>query len=192
MRQKCWMIGIKLPKSGKKNCFFTLTEKCRKPIVASVNGWALGGGCELAMMCDIIIAGDNATFGQPEIKIGTIPGCGGTQRLTRVIGKSRAMEMILTGDQMKAPEALQRGLVSRIVPAEKSLDEALEVAKKIAALPRITAISCKDAVNSAYETTLRQGINYEQRLFWATFATQDRKIGMEAFANKKNPEWKNK
>ena len=160
--------------------------------MASVNGWALGGGCELAMMCDIIIAGENATFGQPEIKIGTMPGCGGTQRLTRAIGKSRAMEMILTGDPMKAPEALQRGLVSRVVPAEKSLDEALELAKKIASMPRVIAISCKDAVNSAYELSLKQGVTYEQRLFWTTFATQDRKIGMEAFANKKTPEWTNK
>jgi enoyl-CoA hydratase/carnithine racemase len=143
------------------------------------------------MMCDIIIAGENAAFGQPEIKIGTIPGCGGTQRLTRVIGKSRAMEMILTGEPIKAQEALQRGLVSRVVPADKSLDEAIELAKKIASMPRLISISCKDAVNAAYETTLKQGVSYEQRLFWATFATEDRKIGMESFANKKTPEWKN-
>ena len=144
------------------------------------------------MMCDIIIAGENATFGQPEIKIGTIPGCGGTQRLTKAIGKSRAMEMILTGEPMKAGEALQRGLVSRVVQPETCLEEAVTLAKKIASMPRLMTISCKDAVNSAYETTLKSGVVYEQRLFWATFATEDRKIGMESFANKKTPEWKNK
>lgn len=158
--------------------------KVKKPVIGAVNGFALGGGCELAMMCDILIAGNNALFGQPEINLGTIPGAGGTQRLTRIIGKSRAMEMVLTGESMKAEEALLRGLVSRVVDKEKSVEEALNVASKIASKGIITSMACKDSVNKAYETSLSQGLEYEKRLFWSTFATEDRKLGMTNFVNK--------
>lgn len=149
-----------------------------------VNGFALGGGCEIALMCDILVAGSNALFGQPEITIGTIPGMGGSQRLARVIGKSRTMEMCLTGVPMKADEALQRGLVSKVAEKEKSLEEAIEIAKKIADKSSIISQSVKDVVNAAYETTLKQGLAYEKRVFWATFATEDRKLGMSNFVNK--------
>jgi enoyl-CoA hydratase len=135
-------------------------------------------------MCDILIAGSNALFGQPEITIGTIPGMGGSQRLARIIGKSRTMEMVLTGEPMKADEALQRGLVSKVVDKEKSLEEAIVMAKKIASKSIIISMACKDVVNEAYETTLSQGINYEKRVFWSTFATEDRKLGMGNFVNK--------
>eukprot|EP00340_Litonotus_pictus_P007055 CAMPEP_0170520406 /NCGR_PEP_ID=MMETSP0209-20121228/5705_1 /TAXON_ID=665100 ORGANISM="Litonotus pictus, Strain P1" /NCGR_SAMPLE_ID=MMETSP0209 /ASSEMBLY_ACC=CAM_ASM_000301 /LENGTH=226 /DNA_ID=CAMNT_0010806687 /DNA_START=162 /DNA_END=839 /DNA_ORIENTATION=- len=156
----------------------------KKPLVGCVNGWALGGGCELAMMCDILIAGDNAKFGQPEINLGVIAGLGGTQRLTRAIGKSRAMEMNLTGEPMKADEACQRGLVSRVVEKEKSLEEAINLAKKIASKSSIASIAAKDAVNAAYENHLHQGLEYERRIFWSTFATEDKTLGMTNFINK--------
>lgn len=158
--------------------------KLKKPLIGCVNGFALGGGCEIALMCDILIAGNNALFGQPEITIGTVPGMGGSQRLARIIGKSRTMEMVLTGEPMKAEEALQRGLVSKVVDKEKSLDEAINLAKKIAAKSTIIAMACKDIVNVAYETTLQQGLDYEKRVFWSTFATEDRKLGMTNFVNK--------
>ena len=158
--------------------------KVKKPVIGCVNGFALGGGCEIAMMCDILIAGSNALFGQPEITIGTIPGMGGSQRLTRAIGKSRAMEMILTGEQMKADEALQRGLVSRVFDKEKSLEETINLAKKIASKSIIISMACKDVVNAAYEMNLQQGLDYEKRVFWSTFATDDRKLGMSNFVNK--------
>lgn len=158
--------------------------KIKKPLIGCVNGYALGGGCEIALMCDILIAGDNALFGQPEISIGTIPGMGGSQRLARIIGKSRTMEMVLTGDPMKADEAMQRGIVSKVFDKEKSLDEALNIAKKIASKSIIIAMACKDVVNAAYETTLQQGLDYEKRVFWSTFATEDRKLGMNNFVNK--------
>ena len=163
--------------------------KVRTPTIAAVNGYALGGGCELAMMCDIILAGDTAMFGQPEIKLGTIPGMGGSQRFTRAIGKSRAMELILTGDFMTAKEACDRGLVSRIVEADKLLDDALETAKKIAGMSKPVTMMAKEAVNAAFETTLETGLRYERRIFHATFATKDQKEGMNAFANKRKPEW---
>lgn len=159
-------------------------SKIKKPTIGVVNGYALGGGCEIALMCDILIAGSNALFGQPEITIGTIPGMGGSQRLARIIGKSRTMEMVLTGEPMKADEALQRGLVSKVVDKEKSLEEAIVMAKKIASKSIIISMACKDVVNEAYETTLSQGINYEKRVFWSTFATEDRKLGMGNFVNK--------
>ncbi len=165
---------------------------CRKPIIAAVAGYALGGGCEVAMMCDFIIAADSAKFGQPEITIGTIPGSGGTQRLTRFVGKSKAMEMCLTGRLMSAEEAERSGLVSRIVPADELLDDALKTATKIAELSRPTVLMAKEAVNKAYETTLAEGVKFERRMFHATFATEDQKEGMAAFAEKRTPQWKNR
>ncbi|OAN55184.1 enoyl-CoA hydratase [Paramagnetospirillum marisnigri] len=166
--------------------------KCRKPIVAAVAGFALGGGCEVAMMCDFILAGDNAKFGQPEITIGTIPGAGGTQRLTRAIGKSKAMEMCLTGRMMDAAEAERAGLVSRVIPAAELVDEAVKVAGKIAALSRPIVMLCKESVNAAFETTLTQGITFERRLFHSTFSTEDQKEGMAAFVEKRKPAFKNR
>ena len=163
---------------------------CRKPIVAAVAGYALGGGCEVAMMCDTMIAAENAKFGQPEITIGTIPGAGGTQRLTRAVGKAKAMDMILTGRMMDAAEAERSGLVSRIVPVEKLLEEALAVAEKIASLSRPVVMLAKDAVNRAFETTLTEGVRYERRLFHSTFAIEDRKEGMAAFVEKRPPQFK--
>jgi enoyl-CoA hydratase len=165
---------------------------CRKPIVAAVAGFALGGGCELAMMCDFIIAADTAKFGQPEITIGTIPGAGGSQRLTRFVGKSKAMEMCLTGRMMDAAEAERAGLVSRVVPAADLLAEAAKTAEKIAGLSQPIVMMAKEAVNRAYETTLAEGIKFERRVFHATFATEDQKEGMAAFVEKRPPVWKNR
>lgn len=165
---------------------------CRKPIVAAVAGYALGGGCEMAMMCDFILAADTAKFGQPEITIGTIPGAGGTQRLTRFVGKSKAMEMCLTGRMMDAAEAERAGLVSRVVPAAELMDEATKTAAKIAGLSRPIVMMAKEAVNRAYETTLSEGVKFERRVFHATFATDDQKEGMAAFAEKRPPQWKNR
>ena len=165
---------------------------CRKPVVAAVAGYALGGGCEIAMMCDTIIAADTAKFGQPEITIGTIPGSGGTQRLTRFVGKAKAMDMCLTGRMMDAAEAERSGLVSRIVPAAQLMEEALKMAEKIAALSRPIVMMAKEAVNRAYETTLAEGIRFERRLFHSTFATEDQKEGMAAFVDKRKPAFKNR
>ncbi len=165
---------------------------CRKPIVAAVAGYALGGGCEVAMMCDFILAADTAQFGQPELTIGTIPGAGGTQRLTRAVGKAKAMEMVLTGRMMDAAEAERAGLVSRVVPAAGLVAEAVAVAGRIATLSRPLVMMAKEAVNAAFETTLSQGIRFERRLFQATFATQDQREGMAAFAAKRPPEFKNR
>jgi enoyl-CoA hydratase len=159
------------------------------PLIAMVNGFALGGGCEIAMMCDIMIASSAAKFGQPEIKIGTIPGAGGTQRLTRAIGKSKAMEMCLTGNMMSAEEAERAGLVSRVFPPETLLENTLKIANAIAANSLPIVKLCKEAVNSAFETTLNTGIQVERRLFHSTFALQDKNIGMNAFVDKKKPEW---
>ncbi len=166
--------------------------RCRKPVIAAVAGFALGGGCELAMMCDFILAGDNAKFGQPEITLGIIPGAGGTQRLTRLVGKSKAMEMCLTGRMMGAEEAERAGLVSRIVPAEELLDEAIATATKIAAMSRPSTMMAKEAINTAFETTLREGVRFERRLFHSTFATEDQKEGMAAFAEKRKPDFKHR
>ncbi|HYG85317.1 MAG TPA: enoyl-CoA hydratase [Azospirillum sp.] len=166
--------------------------KCRKPTIAAVAGFALGGGCEMAMMCDFILAADTAKFGQPEITIGTIPGAGGTQRLTRFVGKSKAMEMCLTGRLMDAAEAERSGLVSRVVPAAELVEEAVKVATKIAGLSRPIVMMAKDAVNAAYETTLSEGVKLERRVFHSTFATEDQKEGMAAFVEKRKPEWKNR
>ncbi len=164
---------------------------CRKPVIAAVAGYALGGGCELAMMCDFIIAAENARFGQPEITIGTIPGAGGTQRLTRFVGKSKAMEMVLTGRMMDAEEAERAGLVSRVVPVEELLDEAVKVADTICDLSRPIVMLAKESVNRAYETTLNEGVRFERRLFHSTFATHDQKEGMVAFVEKRQPDFRN-
>lgn len=165
---------------------------CRKPVIAAVAGYALGGGCELAMMCDFIIAADTAKFGQPEITIGTIPGAGGTQRLTRFVGKSKAMEMILTGRMIDAEEAERAGLVSRVVPADDLMDDAIKTAGTICDLSRPVVMLAKEAVNRAYETTLEEGIRFERRVFHSTFATEDQKEGMAAFAEKRQPKFKHR
>ncbi len=164
--------------------------KTRKPVIAAVAGYALGGGCELSMMCDIVIAADNAQFGQPEIKLGIIPGAGGTQRLTRAIGKAKAMDLCLTGRMMDAEEAERAGLVSRIVPASDLLDEAMKVAKSVASMSRPSTLICKESVNRAFETTLSEGITFERRMFHALFATDDQSEGMAAFAEKRKADWK--
>ena len=164
----------------------------RKPTIAAVAGYALGGGCELAMMCDFIIAADTAKFGQPEITLGTIPGAGGSQRLTRFVGKSKAMEMVLTGRMMDAAEAERSGLVSRVVPAEKLIADALATATKIASLSLPITMMAKEAVNMAYEVPLAEGIHFERRLFHSTFATEDQKEGMAAFTEKRPPVFKDK
>jgi enoyl-CoA hydratase len=165
---------------------------CRKPIIAAVAGFALGGGCEVAMMCDTIIAAESARFGQPEINLGIIPGAGGTQRLTRLVGKAKAMDMILTGRMMDAAEAERSGLVSRVVPNEKLVEEAVKLAAQIASLSRPAVLAAKEAVNRAYETTLAEGVRHERRLFHALFATSDQKEGMAAFAEKRKPKFENR
>ena len=157
----------------------------RKPVIAAVSGFALGGGCELAMMCDFIIAADNAKFGQPEIKLGVIPGAGGTQRLPRAVGKSKAMDMALTGRMMDATEAERSGLVSRVVPFDKLMDEALGAALIIADFSQIAVMAAKESVNRAFEGTLADGVMFERRLFHALFATNDQKEGMDAFTAKR-------
>jgi enoyl-CoA hydratase len=161
--------------------------RARKPIVAAVAGFALGGGCELAMMCDFILAADTAKFGQPEIKLGVIPGSGGTQRLVRSIGKSKAMEMVLTGRMMGAEEAERCGLVARVVPADRLLDEALKTAATIASMSLPAVLMAKEAVERAYETPLSEGVRFERRLFYSLFATKDQKEGMTAFIEKRPP-----
>jgi enoyl-CoA hydratase len=166
--------------------------KARKPVIAAVSGYALGGGCELAMMCDFIIASETAKFGQPEITLGVIPGMGGSQRLTRAVGKAKAMDLVLTGRTMDAAEAERAGLVSRIVPADKLLDEALAAAAKIASLSRPSVLMAKEAVNRALETTLEEGLRFERRIFHSLFATDDQKEGMAAFVEKRKPVFKNR
>ncbi|WP_425097684.1 enoyl-CoA hydratase [Tropicibacter sp. S64] len=166
--------------------------RTRKPVIAAVAGYALGGGCELAMMCDFIIAGDNAKFGQPEINLGVIPGIGGTQRLTRFVGKSKAMEMNLTGRFMDAEEAERSGLVSRVVPAKQLMEEARAAADKIAEKSMLTTIAVKEAVNRAYETTLSEGLLFERRLFHSLFSTEDQKEGMAAFTEKRASQFRDR
>ena len=166
-----------------------IIRSIRKPVIAAVSGFALGGGCELAMMCDFIIAADNARFGQPEIKLGVIPGAGGTQRLPRAVGKSKAMDMALTGRMMDATEAERAGLVSRIVPYEKLADEALGAALQIADFSQIAVMAAKESVNRAFESGLSDGVMFERRLFHALFATADQKEGMDAFITKRKAEF---
>lgn len=174
-----------------KEDFFTAParriERFRKPIIAAVSGYALGGGCELAMMCDFIIAADTAKFGQPEINLGVAPGIGGTQRLTRFVGKSKAMDMILTGRMMDAAEAERAGLVSRVVPAAGLIEEAMTAARKIAGQSTLAVMMNKELVNAAYDTTLTQGVQLERRLFHSLFAFDDQKEGMAAFVDKRKP-----
>jgi enoyl-CoA hydratase len=166
--------------------------RVRKPVIAAVAGYALGGGCEVAMMCDIVIAADSAKFGQPEINLGTFPGSGGTQRLPRAVGKAKAMDLILTARMMDAEEAERCGLVSRVVPAAKLLEEAMAVAEKIASYSLPVAMLAKEAVNRAYETTLAEGVRFERRMFHATFALDDQKEGMAAFVEKRKPKFRHR
>jgi len=166
--------------------------KTRKPIVAAVAGFALGGGCELAMQCDVVIAADNAKFGQPEIKLGVIPGIGGTQRLTHAVGKAKAMDLILTGRMMDAAEAEKSGLVARVVPAASLMEEAMKVADTIANMSLPSVLAGKEAVNRAFESGLSEGTAFERRIFHSLFATEDQKEGMKAFVEKRSPKWKNK
>jgi enoyl-CoA hydratase/carnithine racemase len=166
--------------------------RVRKPVIAAVSGYALGGGCELAMMCDFILCAENAKFGQPEINLGVMPGAGGSQRLTRFVGKSKSMEMNLTGRFMDAAEAERSGLVSRVIPTEKLVEEAVATAAKIAEKSLVAVLATKEAVNRAYETTLSEGVRFERRLFHALFATDDQKEGMEAFIDKRAPQFKDR
>lgn len=164
----------------------------RKPTIAAVSGYALGGGCELAMLCDILLASDTAVFGQPEIKLGVIPGIGGSQRLTRAVGKAKAMDLCLTGRNMDAEEAERAGLVSRILPADELLAKALETAETVASMSAPVAMMAKESVNRSFETTLTEGVRFERRLFHATFATHDQKEGMAAFVEKRKPDFKHR
>ncbi len=167
-------------------------SEVRKPVIAAVAGYALGGGCEMAMMCDFILAAETAKFGQPEIKLGVMPGAGGTQRLTKFVGKSKSMEMCLTGRMMDAEEAERSGLVSRIVPAADLIDEAVKTAQTISDMSLPIAMMTKETVNRAYETTLSEGVKFERRLFHSMFATEDQSEGMAAFAEKRKPKFKNR
>ena len=199
---KAFADGADIKEMADKSCIDAYLENfiarwervttVRKPVIAAVAGYALGGGCELALMCDFIIAGDNAKFGQPEITIGTIPGAGGTQRLTRLVGKSKAMEMVLTGRTMDAEEAERSGLVSRIVPVGDLVEEAVKVAERIASMSRPSVLMAKESVARSYETTLAEGVRFERRLFHATFSTVDQKEGMAAFIEKRQPDFTNR
>ncbi len=188
------MSGLSYPQTYLDD-FITAWDRVgsrRKPIVAAVAGFALGGGCELAMMCDIILAADNARFGQPEIKLGVMPGAGGTQRLTRIVGKAKAMELCLTGRMMDAQEAERSGLVSRVIPAADLMAEAMKTAETIAGMSLPIAMMTKESVNRAYETTLAEGIRFERRVFHAMFATADQKEGMQAFVEKRPASFQNR
>ncbi len=201
--EKAFAAGADIKEMASKNYMDVFKEefitanweeatRTRKPVIAAVNGYALGGGCELALMCDFIIAGDNAKFGQPEISIGAMPGAGGTQRLARFIGKSKAMEMCLTGRMMDVEEAERCGLVSRIVPKGELREEAIRVAKQIAGFSRPIVMLTKESVNRAYETTLSEGVRFERRVFHSVFGTEDQKEGMAAFIEKRKPAFKHR
>jgi len=187
MQSKTYMSAYKEDFIGSWEC----VARARKPVIAAVAGYALGGGCEMAMSCDFIIAADTAKFGQPEINLGVMPGAGGTQRLARFVGKAKAMDMCLTGRMMDADEANKCGLVSRVVPADKLLEEALKVADLIAGKSTVIAMMTKESVNRAFETTLAEGIRFERRVFHAMFSTEDQKEGMTAFVEKRKPNFKN-
>ncbi len=163
-----------------------------KPIIGAVSGWALGGGCELAMMCDMLVASETAKFGQPEVKLGIMPGAGGTQRLTHAVGKALAMEITLADRILTAQEALQYGLVNRVYPLESYLEEALRLAEKVSSMPQVAARLIKDAVNKAYELSLNEGLNYEKRNFYLLFSTEDKEEGLNAFIEKRAPQWKHR
>uniref|UniRef100_A0A8C4QH56 Enoyl-CoA hydratase, mitochondrial n=1 Tax=Eptatretus burgeri TaxID=7764 RepID=A0A8C4QH56_EPTBU len=182
--QKCY--------SGSFLSSWNRLAEVKKPVIAAVNGYALGGGCEIAMMCDIIYAGQKAQFGQPEISLGTIPGAGGTQRLTRAVGKSRAMEMVLTGERITADEAKQAGLVSKVFAPEVLVEEAIKLGEKISRNSQLISAMAKEAVDAAFELSLTEGIRLEKRLFHTTFATEDRKEGMTAFGERRKPNFTNK
>ncbi|TDV72709.1 enoyl-CoA hydratase [Pseudomonas sp. LP_7_YM] len=188
------MVGLTYPQIYLDDLFSDSDRVAnrRKPIIAAVAGFALGGGCELALMCDFILAADNAKFGQPEIKLGVLPGMGGTQRLTRAVGKAKAMEMCLTGRMIDAVEAERSGLVARIVPQEQLLDEALKVAQAIATKSLAAAMAVKESVNRAFEVSLSEGIRFERRVFHAAFASEDQKEGMTAFIEKREPDFKHR
>ncbi len=188
MQEKSYMDMFLVDKQSEWDGF----AGTRKPMIAAVNGFALGGGCELAMMCDMIFASDKAKFGQPEIKLGVIPGWGGSQRLARAVGKAKAMDLILTGRMMDAEEAERSGLVARVYPADDLLDETLKAASEIANFSMPSLMLGKEAVNRAFETTLQEGINFERRVFYSLFATEDKREGMAAFSEKRNPDFKNR
>ncbi len=201
--EKAFAAGADIKEMAEKTYIEAYTEdfitrgwervaQCRKPVIAAVAGFALGGGCEVAMMCDIVIAAENARFGQPEINLGVLPGAGGTQRLPRFIGKAKAMDLCLTGRMMDAAEAERLGLVSRIVPADKLLAEALAVANRIGELSQAVAMMVKESVNRAFETTLAEGVRFERRMFHAAFGTEDQKEGMAAFIAKRKPAFRNR
>ena len=181
-----------LYKNDRFEQYHMATERFRKPIIAAVSGYALGGGCELAMMCDLIIAADTAKFGQPEINLGVMPGMGGTQRLVRAVGKAKAMDLCLTGRMMEADEAERAGLVSRVVALDKLLETAKEAAAKIASQSQPIAMMTKETINAGFEMSLEQGIRFERRLFQSMFTTLDQKEGMAAFVEKRKPHFKNK
>jgi len=201
--EKAFAAGADIKEMSEKNFVDVFTtdmfgrevnaiETCRKPIIAAVSGYALGGGCELAMMCDFIICSDSAKFGQPEINLGVVAGIGGTQRLTRFVGKSKSMEMHLTGRFMDAQEAERSGLVSRVVPSKKLMEEAMAAAEKIAEKSQMAVMAVKEAVNRSYETSLAEGLLHERRLFHALFATEDQKEGMAAFLEKRAAQFRDK
>jgi enoyl-CoA hydratase len=200
--EKAFAAGVDIKEMHKKSFVeayggdflapFDRINQCRKPIIAAVAGYALGGGCELAMACDIILAADNAVFGQPEINLGIMPGAGGTQRLTRAVGKAKAMELCLTGRHMHADEAERSGLASRIVPAAELMDEAIKVADKIANLSQHAVMMIKEAINRGFATTLAEGARFERGQFYSLFATEDQKEGMLAFIEKRKPHFTNR
>jgi len=201
--EKAFAAGADIKEMAEKNFVDVFTQdmfarECeailatRKPIIAAVSGYALGGGCELAMMCDFIIAADTAKFGQPEINLGVMAGMGGSQRLTRAVGKAKSMDMNLTGRFMDAAEAERAGLVSRVVPAKNLIEEAMKAAQKIAEKSQITVLAVKEAVNRSFETTLREGLLFERRLFHALFATEDQTEGMAAFVEKRQPQFRDR